>query len=92
MDWLERGVSGGFIVFDLERFTRQPKDGEWMIGPIVPETDFDRATAIYAASREDAGVHRTTSARPSPSAGNPAAATSSTAGPATTSSPTRMDR
>jgi hypothetical protein len=28
MDRLERGVSGGFIVFDLERFTRQPKDGE----------------------------------------------------------------
>src|SRR5271155_6208197 len=32
MDRLERGVSGGFIVFDLERFTRQPKDGERMIG------------------------------------------------------------
>jgi hypothetical protein len=31
MDRLERGVSGGFIVFDLERFTRQPKDGERMI-------------------------------------------------------------
>lgn len=28
MDRLESGVSGGFIVFDLERFTRQPKDGE----------------------------------------------------------------
>src|ERR1700704_1963639 len=32
MDRLERGVSGGFIVFDLERFTRQPKDGGRMIG------------------------------------------------------------
>ena len=32
MDRLEGGVSGGFIVFDLERFTRQPKDGERMIG------------------------------------------------------------
>ncbi|MGA3153851.1 MAG: recombinase family protein [Streptosporangiaceae bacterium] len=32
MERLERGVSGGFIVFDLERFTRQPKDGERMIG------------------------------------------------------------
>jgi site-specific DNA recombinase len=31
MDRLERGVSGGFIVFELERFTRQPKDGERMI-------------------------------------------------------------
>jgi DNA invertase Pin-like site-specific DNA recombinase len=31
MDRLERGVSGGFIVFDLERFTRQPKDAERMI-------------------------------------------------------------
>ncbi len=31
MDRLERGVSGGFIVFDLERFTRQPEDGERMI-------------------------------------------------------------
>jgi DNA invertase Pin-like site-specific DNA recombinase len=32
MERLECGVSGGFIVFDLERFTRQPKDGERMIG------------------------------------------------------------
>jgi DNA invertase Pin-like site-specific DNA recombinase len=31
MDRLERGVSGGFIVFDLERFTRQPEDAERMI-------------------------------------------------------------
>ena len=31
MDRLERGVSGGMIVFDLERFTRQPKEGERMI-------------------------------------------------------------
>ena len=31
MDRLGRGVSGGMIVFDLERFTRQPKDGERMI-------------------------------------------------------------
>ena len=28
---LERGVSGGVIVFDLERFSCQPKDGERMI-------------------------------------------------------------
>jgi site-specific DNA recombinase len=35
MDRLESGVSGGFIVFDLERFTRQPKDGERMIGVAV---------------------------------------------------------
>jgi DNA invertase Pin-like site-specific DNA recombinase len=31
MDRAERGVSGGFIVFDLERFTRQPPDAERMI-------------------------------------------------------------
>jgi site-specific DNA recombinase len=31
MDRLERGVSGGFIVFDLERYTRQPEDAERMI-------------------------------------------------------------
>jgi site-specific DNA recombinase len=31
MDRLERCVSGGFIVFDLERFTRQPLDAERMI-------------------------------------------------------------
>jgi len=31
MDRFERGLSGGVIVFDLERFTRQPKDGERMI-------------------------------------------------------------
>jgi site-specific DNA recombinase len=31
MDRLERGVSGGMVVFDLERFTRQPKDCERMI-------------------------------------------------------------
>src|SRR6266567_702638 len=31
MDRLERRVSGGVIVFDLERFTRQPKDGERLI-------------------------------------------------------------
>src|SRR6266567_6466509 len=31
MDRLESGISGGAIMFDLERFTRQPKDGERMI-------------------------------------------------------------
>jgi site-specific DNA recombinase len=31
MDRLETGTSGGTIMFDLERFTRQPKDGERMI-------------------------------------------------------------
>ena len=31
MDRLETGISGGMIVFDIERFTRQPKDGERMI-------------------------------------------------------------
>ncbi len=31
MDRLESGISGGVIIFDLERFSRQPKDGERMI-------------------------------------------------------------
>src|SRR6266581_3614555 len=31
MDRLESGLSGGVIIFDLERFSRQPKDGERMI-------------------------------------------------------------
>jgi DNA invertase Pin-like site-specific DNA recombinase len=31
MDRLERGVSGGFIVFDLERWTRQPPEAERII-------------------------------------------------------------
>src|SRR5260370_41033839 len=33
MDRLERGVAGGGIAFDIERFTRQPKDGGRMIDP-----------------------------------------------------------
>ena len=46
MDRLERGVSGGFIVFDLERFTRQPKDGERMIELAVRDLGvLDRVTA-----------------------------------------------
>ena len=51
MDRLERGVSGGFIVFDLERFTRQPKDGERMIelavrglGVLDSESEYDLRT------------------------------------------------
>jgi hypothetical protein len=163
MDRLERGVSGGFIVFDLERFTRQPKDGERMIelavrglGVLDSESEYDLTTpngkkafrdainapptttacrpgparqaaqgtvggatprrtcrpslAVFQVIRSfprrtstggsrftprvGAGVrvHRITSARPSPSAGSPAVATSSTAGPATASSYTRMDR
>lgn len=31
IDRLESGLSGGVIIFDLERFSRQPKDGERMI-------------------------------------------------------------
>jgi DNA invertase Pin-like site-specific DNA recombinase len=31
MDRLESGISGGAIMFDLERLTRQPKDGERII-------------------------------------------------------------
>jgi site-specific DNA recombinase len=51
MDRLERGVSGGFIVFDLERFTRQPPDAERMIelavrGLVVldSESEYDLTT------------------------------------------------
>jgi site-specific DNA recombinase len=51
MDRLERGMSGGFIVFDLERFTRQPKDGERMIelavrgvGVLDSESEYDLTT------------------------------------------------
>jgi hypothetical protein len=51
MDRLERGVSSGFIVFDLERFTRQPKDGERMIelaarglGVLDSESEYDLTT------------------------------------------------
>jgi len=51
MDRLERGVSGGFITFDLERFTRQPKDGERMIelaarglGVMDSESEYDLTT------------------------------------------------
>jgi site-specific DNA recombinase len=51
MDRLERGVSGGFVVFDLERFTRQPKDGERMIelavrglGVLDSESEYDLTT------------------------------------------------
>jgi DNA invertase Pin-like site-specific DNA recombinase len=51
MDRLERGVSGGFIVFDLERFTRQPPDAERMIelaarglGVLDSESEYDLTT------------------------------------------------
>ena len=51
MDRLERGVSGGFIVFDLERFTRQPPDAERIIelavrGLVVldSESEYDLTT------------------------------------------------
>lgn len=61
MDRLERGVSGGFIVFDLERFTRQPKDGERMIelaahGLLVldSESEYDLTTPNGKKSFRDA--------------------------------------
>ena len=61
MDRLERGVSGGFIVFDLERFTRQPKDGERMIalaaaGLLVldSESEYDLRTPNGKKSFRDA--------------------------------------
>ena len=39
MDRLEGGISGGAIVFDLERLTRIPKDGERMIDLADRDTD-----------------------------------------------------
>src|SRR5215467_11520260 len=51
MDRLESGKSGGVIIFDLERFTRQPKDGERMIevaarglGVLDSESEYDLTT------------------------------------------------
>ena len=93
MDRLERGVSGGFIVFDLERFTWQPKDGERMIGVAARGLlVLDSEIAIYAARRRGRPSSPHYLCSSFAVCGHPAAATSSTAGPATASSPTRMDR
>jgi DNA invertase Pin-like site-specific DNA recombinase len=61
MKRLEDGVSGGFIVFDLERFTRQPEDGERMIklairGLLVldSESEYDLRTPNGKKSFRDA--------------------------------------
>lgn len=61
MDRLESGVSGGFIVFDLERWTRQPKDAERMIelagrGLLVldSESEYDLTTPNGKKSFRDA--------------------------------------
>jgi DNA invertase Pin-like site-specific DNA recombinase len=61
MGRLESGVSGGFIVFDLERFTRQPEDGERMIklatrGLLVldSESEYDLRTPNGKKSSRDA--------------------------------------
>jgi DNA invertase Pin-like site-specific DNA recombinase len=61
MDRLERGVSGGFIVFDLERFTRQPKDAERMIelaarglGVLDSESEYDLTTPSGKKAFRDA--------------------------------------
>ena len=61
MDRLERGVSGGFIVFDLERFTRQPPDAERMIelaarGLVVldSESEYDLTTPSGKKAFRDA--------------------------------------
>jgi hypothetical protein len=52
MDRLESGASGGVIVFDMERFSRKPKEGERLIdaaerGLVVLDSDgeFDLTTA-----------------------------------------------
>jgi len=51
MDRLETGVSGGVIMFDLERFSRQPEDGERLIrlasrgiAVLDSESDYDLRT------------------------------------------------
>jgi DNA invertase Pin-like site-specific DNA recombinase len=61
MDRMESGISGGLIVFDLERFTRQPKDGERMIdlaaaGLLVldSESEYDLTTPNGRKSFRDA--------------------------------------
>jgi DNA invertase Pin-like site-specific DNA recombinase len=61
MDRVERHVSGGFIVFDLERWTRQPKDAERMIelaarGLLVldSESEYDLTTPNGKKSFRDA--------------------------------------
>jgi DNA invertase Pin-like site-specific DNA recombinase len=61
MDRVERRVSGGFIVFDLERWTRQPKDAERMIelaarGLLVldSESEYDLTTPNGKKSFRDA--------------------------------------
>ncbi len=63
MDRLERGVSGGMIVFDLERFTRQPKDGERMIELAAYYSDrlstrSARGKKLRALGGEPNGGHR----------------------------------
>ena len=61
MDRLESGISRGAIMFDLERFTRQPKDGERMIdlaaaGLLVldSESEYDLTTPNGKKSFRDA--------------------------------------
>lgn len=61
MDRLERDVSGGVIVFGLERFSRQPKDGERLIelaanGLVVldSESEYDLRTANGKKAFRDA--------------------------------------
>ena len=61
MHRLEAGVSGGMIVFDLERFSRQPKDGERMIELAVAgllvldsESEYDLTTPNGKKSFRDA--------------------------------------
>ena len=61
MDRLESGISGGMIVFDLERFSRQPKDGERMIDLAVAgllvldsESEYDLTTPNGKKSFRDA--------------------------------------
>jgi site-specific DNA recombinase len=61
MSRLESGASGGVIVFDLERFSRRPKEGERLIdaaerGLVVLDSDgeFDLTTASGKKSFRDA--------------------------------------
>ncbi len=61
MDRLESGASGGVIVFDMERFSRKPKEGERLIdaaerGLVVLDSDgeFDLTTASGKKAFRDA--------------------------------------
>ena len=59
MERLESGASGGVIVFDMERFSRKPKEGERLIviaerGLVVLDSDAEFDLTSVAARRHSA--------------------------------------